>query len=66
MADEKKQVHYCNTCKHIQKPMTAEPCKDCVPAKFGGPDRWEPKYTREDIAEIRAEQEIAYRRDNGL
>ena len=45
--NKQEPVHYCNTCKHIQKPMTAEPCKDCVPAKFGGPDRWEPRHKQE-------------------
>lgn len=38
---EKEQIHFCNTCKHNDKPSSAEPCKSCVPAKFGGKDKWE-------------------------
>lgn len=40
---EKEQIHFCNTCKHNDKPSSAEPCKSCVPAKFGGKDKWEEK-----------------------
>ena len=61
MADEKKQVHYCNTCRHQWSPSYEKPCNDCIHGK----DRWQPRYTKEEIEEIRAEEEIAYRRDNG-
>lgn len=38
---EKEQIHFCNTCRHSDKQPTEEPCKSCVPAKFGGKDKWE-------------------------
>ena len=45
MTDKKQKhpepVHYCNTCKHSQMPITQAPCHECVPKQFGGPDRWE-------------------------
>ena len=45
MTDNKQKqpepVHYCNTCKYSQMPITQAPCHECVPRKFGGPDRWE-------------------------
>lgn len=38
-----EQIHYCNTCKHNDKPVTQKPCCDCMPGIFGGTDRWERK-----------------------
>ena len=38
-----EQIHYCNTCKHNDKPVTQKPCCDCMPGIFGGTDRWEKK-----------------------
>lgn len=50
MSDEKqKPVRYCNSCKHVQKPMTEFPCSDCVPANLGGPDRWEAKHKHNEL-----------------
>ena len=34
-------IHFCNTCRHADNPSDEEPCKSCVPAKFGGKDKWE-------------------------
>ena len=69
MTDKKQKqpepVHYCNTCKHSQMPVTQAPCHECVPRKFGGPDRWE-KITKEEIEDIQAAEEISWRRDQGL
>ena len=56
-------IHYCSTCIHSKTPMSQAPCSDCVPGNFGGPDRW---VSREEVEEIRAEQIIAERMDNGL